>query len=174
MAVSPNLSSSSPDDMHINSTSDILLEIQYTDWQYTWLFAKTRNEVKLNKLHDLEFIKRLRSFEILCLQETQCGPKDTESLAIEGYHLFPFHRKMSRNGRFFGGSLLIVKNNMRSGVKIINNQIWIKLTKSFFNLKKDMYICFAYAPPLNSCYTERTEFDIFQSIEEDVSLYSNR
>ena len=123
------------------------------------------NKVKINKLNDPEFRKRLRSFEILCLQETQCGPNETASLSVEGYKLFPFHRKISGNNRHFGGSLLIIKSEIRPGIKIVNtfdgDKIWIMLLKEYFNLEKDMYICFAYVPPMTTCYAKGLDYDIF-------------
>ena len=63
------------------------------------------NKVRLNKLNEPEFLKRVNTFDILCLQEIQCGPKDTQPLTIEGYQSLPFHRKISSNGRFYGGNI---------------------------------------------------------------------
>ena len=57
-------------------------------WNIHGLFSNV-NKVKLNKLHDPEFEKRLKLFEILYLQETQCDPKETESLAIKGHNIIP-------------------------------------------------------------------------------------
>ena len=145
-------------------------------WNIHGLFSNV-NKVKLNKLHDPEFEKRLKSFEILCLQETQCGPKETEALAIKGYHIIPFHRKISDNKRYFGGTLLVVKEEIREGIKIIENfegdKTWIKLKKDFFRFDRDIFICFVYAPPASSPYTNSLDYDIFQNLEEDISRFSN-
>ena len=135
------------------------------------------NKTKINKLDDPEFKKRLKSFEILCLQETQCGPNDTMSLSVNGYRVFSSHRKISQNGRHFGGSLLLVKNELKHGIRITDNlngdKIWIKLKKDFFNFEKDIFICFAYIPPLSSTYTRKLEYDIFQKIEDEKSKFPN-
>jgi hypothetical protein len=144
-------------------------------WNIHGLFTNI-NKTKLNKLEDPEFTKRLKSFEILCLQETQCGPKDTLALSVKGYNLFCSHRKMSRIGRHFGGILLLVKEELRPGVKVIDksngDKMWIKLKSDFFNLKKDLFICFPYVPPITSSYVGNLEYDIFQKIEEEICHYS--
>ena len=109
-------------------------------WNIHGLFTVI-NSFKICKMQDPHFKKRLKLFDILCLQEIQCGPKDTQALQLQGYRLFPFHRKISSNNRYFGGSLIIIKNEIRSGIKFINNpsadKIWVKLMKDFFNFEKD-------------------------------------
>ena len=86
------------------------------------------------------FLKRIKKIEILCLQETQCGISETNSLSVEGYRLFPFERKKSGNNRYFGGSLLLVKREIREGIKIVDSVngdiLWIKLQKKFSDLKR--------------------------------------
>ena len=121
-------------------------------WNIHGLFVKVNN-YKLNKLSDPEFLKRLNNFDILCLQETQCGPKDTQSLSVQGYSLIPFHRKKSGNSRYYGGSLLLIKTGLRKGIKVLEStngdSIWLKLKKYFFLFDKDVYFNTTYAlPPL--------------------------
>ena len=115
-------------------------------------------------------------FDILALQEIQCGPTDTQKLVVPGYRILPFYRKKSSNNRYFGGTLLFIKNHIRDGITIIDNfegdKIWVKLKMNFFNLEKDVYLCFLYAAPSTSPYTRGLSYDIFQKIEEDISLYS--
>ena len=77
-------------------------------WNIHGLFAKI-NKFKLNKLDEPEFMKRLKKFDIFCLQEILCGPQDTKSLSVPGYRILPFHRKVSTNNRYYGGSLLCKK-----------------------------------------------------------------
>ena len=101
-------------------------------WNIHGLFVKVNN-YKLNKLEDPEFIKRVRNFDILCLQETQCGLKDTQSLSLQGYRLIPFQRNVSNNSRYYGGSLILIKMGLRKGVKVMESRngdtIWLKLKK---------------------------------------------
>ena len=70
---------------------------------------------------------------------------------------------------FMGGTLVLVKKDIRAGIKVIDNlngdKIWIRLKKEFFRLKRDIFVCFAYVPPLTSCFTQNLDDDIFQKIE---------
>ena len=119
-------------------------------WNIHGLFVKINN-IKMNKLDDHEVLKRINTFEIFCIQETQCGINDAKSTKVPGYSLYPFQRKISKNNRYFGGSLILIKNDVRAGIKIMESQnadkIWIKLLKSFFNLENDLYFCAAYLTP---------------------------
>ena len=145
-------------------------------WNIHGLFTMI-NKFKCCKLKDPEFEKRVNTFDILCLQEIQCGPTDTQSLAVEGFHLMSFHRKMSKNKRYFGSSMILIKNELKNGIKIVGNlsgdKIWVKLENKFFGFEKDIFICFVYAPPLSSVYTKSLDYDIFQKLEEDISNFSN-
>jgi hypothetical protein len=52
--------------------------------------------------------------------------------------------------------------------------LWLKLDKFFFHFSRDLYICFLYISPINSCYTKRTNCDklIFDKLEKDILKYS--
>jgi hypothetical protein len=43
-----------------------------------------------------------------------------------------------------------------SGVKVYENTnsnfVWLKLNSSFFNLEKDLFVCFLHIPPENVTY----------------------
>ena len=129
---------------------DIVDLVSIGCWNIHGLFVSI-NKSKMCKLEDDEFIKRLKCYDILCLQEIQCGQKDTQSLSVEGYHLHPFHRKISKNNRHFGGSLILIKKTIKKGISFVKDYkgdiIWIKLDKKFFGFKKNLMVCFAYAPP---------------------------
>ena len=133
------------------------------------------NKVKLCKLDDFEVKNRIKMFDILCIQETLCGPRDVQSLSVEGYRKFSLHRDISNNQRYFGGILLLFKNNLRNGIKILENKgkdkVWIKLKKDYFGIKKDIFICFAYIPPDSSEYSKNMELDLFDNISEEISKY---
>ena len=46
------------------------------------------------------------------------------------------------------------------------------MSKSFFQLEKDLYICFAYIPPENSSYYKARNVNTLEMIEEDIVSYS--
>jgi hypothetical protein len=63
-----------------------------------------------------------------------------------------------------------VKNNIRKGIAFLahksNDYIWLQLTREFFNLEKDIYLCFIYDPPGNSKYTNSLEENILDILED--------
>jgi hypothetical protein len=48
----------------------------------------------------------------------------------------------------------------------------LQLTREFFNLEKDIYLCFIYDPPGNSTYTHSLEENILDILEEDITKYA--
>ena len=77
-------------------------------WNIQGLFLNV-NKSKLCKLGDPVMLERIKSFDILALQETQCGPSETKGLSVHGFCLLPFHRKISLNNRYFGGMIILIK-----------------------------------------------------------------
>jgi hypothetical protein len=53
-----------------------------------------------------------------------------------------------------------------------NDYIWLQLTREFFNLEKDIYLCFIYDPPGNSTYTHSLEENILDILEEDITKFA--
>ena len=80
-------------------------------WNIHGLFQKVNN-LKLCKLEDFEVQKRIKKFDIFCLQETQCGANEIKS-SMSDFRIYPFQRKISANNRYFGGSLLLIKKISR-------------------------------------------------------------
>ena len=145
-------------------------------WNIHGLFVKI-NKLKICKLEDEEFIKKLHNLDIPCLHEIQCGQDDTQGLSVEDYNLYPFHREISKNNRHFGGSLILIKKTIKKGVKFIKDFkgdiIWLKMDKNFFGLKNNILVCFTYAPPINSPYLTDNDLDMIDIVEKDISLYKN-
>ena len=94
--------------IHIMGTPNNFINVAV--WNIHSLFSKL-GAIELNKMENIEFVKRLKSFEVLCLQGTHSGPKDTKSLSVEEYRVFPYHRKIIGNGRYFGGIIVLIKTN---------------------------------------------------------------
>ncbi|CAG2216007.1 unnamed protein product [Mytilus edulis] len=128
-----------------------------------------------NKYSDPRFIKELSNKDIICLQETHCSFED--SLSLPGFKSVNLIRpKSKRTNKRSGGLSILVKNEIKSGVKFLehsnNDYIWLKLSSSLFNLPEDIYLCFIYDPPENSSYTHSLNEDIFDLIEKDIAMYS--
>ena len=67
---------------------------------------------------------------------------NTQILSVPGYCIISFHRKVSENSRYFGGSMLLIKKGIRKGIKVFDSldgdKIWIRLKKDFFRFEKDI------------------------------------
>ena len=74
------------------------------------------NGAKISKLEDPHFQKTLNKFDILCLQETHIS--QDENLKIpSGFRKIPHCRKVSGNGRYFGGLLVLIRKPIFKGIK---------------------------------------------------------
>ena len=69
-------------------------------WNIQGVFEKV-NSSKLNKFDDPIFQSILKTFDILCLQETHLS-QDEDIPTINGYVPIPHCRKISANNRYFG------------------------------------------------------------------------
>ena len=109
-------------------------------WNIQGLF-ETINGSKHCKIDSDEFRNIAEKLDILCLQETHCGPKDMENVALPGYTCKHFNRAKSGNNRYFGGILLIYRNYISKGIQILDHKhpdkLWIKLKKTFFGFGCD-------------------------------------
>ena len=150
--------------------------IRIAVWNIQGIFTRKYGK-RSSKILDSRFMKRLQSFDILCLQEIQCGPHDLTHLQ-KGYQVHSFHRKISDNKRYYGGSVIFIKNTISVGVQILNeldgDKIWIKLLKEFFGAEKDIFICFCYVPPRTSTYKRNLRYDCFQLLENEISRYKQK
>ncbi|CAG2204319.1 unnamed protein product [Mytilus edulis] len=119
--------------------------------------------------------KILSYWEIVKPKETHCSFED--SLSLPGFKSVNLIRpKSKRTNKRSGGLSILVKNEIKSGVKFLehsnNDYIWLKLSSSLFNLPEDIYLCFIFDPPENSSYTHSLNEDIFDLIEKDIAMYS--
>ena len=80
--------------------------------------------------------------------------------------------KIRRAKRASGGIIIYIKDDIRQGVRLVNNEIdcvvWLKLDKTYFSIEEDIYICIPYVAPGNSPIHGLYNVDIFNSIEDDV------
>ena len=149
--------------------------VKIGSWNIEGAYFKTNNYYT-NKLREPEFLNILKAHDILCVQETHCGPKDIPSHHLIDYNSIPHCRGKSGNNRYFGGMLLLIKKNIRKGVKISNTDnpdiLGITLKKEFFNLPEDTLVWFAYASPMNSPYNKGKE-SVLVKLETAVAAYGD-
>ena len=152
---------------------DLYNYVKIGSWNMEGAYFKTGN-FYTNKLYELEFINTLEAHDIFCIQETHCGPNDIPSQHMKNYSSIPHCRGKSANNRYFGGMLLLIKKNIRQGVKVSSTDdpdiLGITLKKDFFNLPEDTYVWFTYASPISSPYTKRRE-DVLTKLETYMAAH---
>ena len=140
-------------------------------WNIDGLYQRVDN-IRICKLEDPFVINLINSYDIFCMTETHCN--STDCPILPGYKVYLNNRPKQKNAwRASGGIACFVKESISKGVKFIETMkhseiCWLKLTKGFFHLLNDMYICIVYMSPHNSSFTSRRE-DLFEVIENNIS-----
>ena len=109
------------------------------------------------------------------LLETKIGT--SEKITINGYVTEQIGRKISTNGRYYGGICIAIKNSIAAGVSVLKNNgetefLWARLDKDFFNINRDLYVCFFYASPEKG--TKNFGIEVYDRIIDDVAEYCSQ
>jgi exonuclease III len=145
-------------------------------WNIDGIFMRNGNGCqRICKLDVPEIATDLTKFDIICLAETHSSASD--ELALNDYSVIQNNRKKTgKSKKCYGCIATLIKSNLKQGVKIIspsNSEIqWLKISKKFFNLTSDIYLCTAYASPSGSNFVGKEDLDIFEILENDISQYS--
>ena len=110
----------------------------------------------LTKLHDAEFVNFISSYDVICLTETQIN-FDLSVSAFKDFEIFSsFAKKLSHQGRFSGGVLVLVKKHLTSELKRIqvnaDYTVVLQFSKTMLNTSKDLLYIGIYLPPQESKY----------------------
>ena len=130
-----------------------------------------------NKYSDPVFINNICNKDIVCLLETHCPLQESISLPnFTNVHLVRPRNK--KTNKISGGLSVLVKSDIKEGIKFLehsnDNYIWLKLSKQFFGISDDIYLCYLYNPPAYSSYTKSLQEDLFELIENDLANYTNK
>ena len=128
----------------------------------------------LPKLDDPRLLNKIKEHDIFCIAETHCDER--QNINIQGYKCVQVCRPKSKKiNRCFGGIAVLYKENLQEGIRIIETRkdyLWLKLSKSYFGLSKDMYVCLAYIPPENSAFYKSRGENTISNIEKDLMKYN--
>ena len=128
-------------------------------------------------MDDPLFHEHIKKYQIFGLIETHHTSDDIDKLHILGYKCFQVCRKKLKFGRKHGGLAVYVHNSILSGINKVptsgSETIQLKLKKEDFSLAKDLVLTFAYCSPANSSYTQRTQLDIFEDLEQKFGVFGN-
>ena len=117
-----------------------------------------------DKLSDNILGSMLKGYDIILLSETWAS--DHDEFVLEGYeyHNYPRKYRYIISTRHSGGLGVFIRQTIRGGIDIwCHNEdvvAWYILQKSFFDLKKDVYLGNVYIVPENSAYLRHDEFDL--------------
>ena len=130
-----------------------------------------------DKLLDQEFNQVIQSYAFITLVETWLPTKS--EINIEGFYSFSKSRKKNRRARrHSGGISSLVKQNLKRGVKIIDEKwegfLWFKLCEDFFHLPQDIFVCSVYIPPANFPRQRKLDMDHFTPLNEQILKYRSQ
>ncbi len=152
-------------------------KINIGSWNMHGLRRKISEHCYEYKQNDMLFMKMTKELDLIGYLETWYGDENVdEKIEIKGFDTKQIGRPISRNGRFYGGICIAVKEDIVPGTKIIMNKkqsefVWVKLCKSFFHMEKDIYICFLYVCPERP--GSEYNSDVLDAVEADIVKYSS-
>lgn len=117
------------------------------------MFKRNYNE-RISKLNDDDFLGHIKS-DIVCLLETKADKEDRVSL--KGYRLLKHSTRPRKGKGIYGGIAAYAKLNIAKGVTVLKTNsteyLWLRLDRTFFKHKSDIYLCCVYNSPkkLNLC-----------------------
>ena len=127
--------------------------------------------IQYNKISDPSYVNELTSYGITFLSETHTGLEN--HIDVEGFQHIPICRPIARNNRYYGGLAVLIRKSIRSGITILKNTSsefqWMKLSKTFFNLEKDIFVCFSYVSPCS--FQHKSDADTLEAIVRDINIF---
>ena len=126
-----------------------------------------------DKTQDESFTEIINAYDCTILLETWLN----HNVSISGYYTFCLNAEKSSYGRSKGGIAIVLKNNLRKGIKILekvnSHMLWIKFGKDFLNINKDLYLCAIYIPPVTSVNAEDI-CELWDKLEEYILRYNEQ
>ena len=129
----------------------------------SWNIQSSKSS-SINKFNDPDFTSILSGHDIICLQEIR------QAIKLPGFRALC----NLREGQKYGGVGILFRNEFLGGIQLIPNPntkdiITCKLSKSFFNLKSDIYIINVYITPFNSPAKTLNGKDLLHKVENIVN-----
>ena len=105
------------------------------------------------KLLDSDFLDTISCFDFVTSVETWL-PTTYDFQLNDFYYFSVLRNKHNTAKRFSGGINLLVRKELRKGIKIIDDKhealLWWKMSKEYFSMLHDIFIWSTYIPPSNS------------------------
>ena len=124
-----------------------LSELGICSYNIHWVWQRINN-FKYCKL-DYKYVQDIfQKYRIIGLIETHHEQSEIGALHVDGFkcHTKCRPKSLKKGNKPSGGLAVYIHNSIRRGVSIISSPgsetIWLKLDCDFFNLKKDLFLCF--------------------------------
>ena len=113
------------------------------------------NGLGKEKYQNDDFFDIVKQYDILCMTETWRKDGSTNPPAPKGYKGKYHNRKIkhAKAKRSSGGILILYKTELHDHIKVVNNKdenIWIKINKTFPGLQTDLLLGTVYMSPKDS------------------------
>ena len=149
--------------------------ISIASWNVNGIIHRPDKVNQVFKTDEPDFLHYINKHHIVGLLETKIGT--SEKITINGYVTEQIGRKISTNGRYYGGICIAIKNSIAAGVSVLKNNgetefLWARLDKDFFNINRDLYVCFFYASPEKG--TKNFGIEVYDRIIDDVAEYCSQ
>ncbi len=148
------------------------MSISIGSWNVNGITHRPDKVDRVFKTEEPEFISYVNKHHIVGLLETQISA--SEKITINGYVTEQIGRKISTNGRHYGGICIAIKENIAAGVSVLKSNgeteyIWARLDKDFFNISRDLYVGFLYASPEKGA--KNFGIEVYDRIAKDIAEY---
>jgi len=129
-----------------------------------------------SELDNPNFVDLLYKHDICLLNETWKGV-DTK-INLPGLWDFSLIRpKKKKFGRCSGGITIFCKEDIRSGIKVVQSEegfVWLKLDDKIFGLKNPLFICATYIPPEYSTRKSGVNIDYYKNLTNSLANFSSK
>ena len=136
------------------------------------------NGLGKEKFEDEDFIKIVRKYDILCLSET--WKEDGKVTPAPFGYKAKYHNRKQKHAkakRNSGGILILYKTELHDHIKVVNNKdeniIWVKISKTFKGLNRDLLLGTVYISPKTSEVNKRdSATDTLEVLYQQVSNFN--
>ena len=114
----------------------------------------------------------MMAHDIILLSETWTSAEQDFYLSGYFFYNFPRETRHRKAKRASGGLGIFIKTDICNGVTVLEKKrefiVWLKLSKSFFKVERDIYVGSVYIPPEGSLYV----YDgMYEEIQHDILAF---
>ena len=136
-----------------------------------WNIEGIKSSTLGNKTQLAEVISTIKRHDIFGLTETHAD--ENSVISVPDYIEFRTCRnKNSKAKKMSGGVAVLVKKNMAHSVTVIKSKhsdiIWLKISKTYMRLNRDLYVGFVYVSPSTSAYTRSLQQDTWDVLTDEL------